>query len=224
MSKMIALTFLVMLTALAPSAVGQEHDFGVLEMGAREAGIGHIRVVREGPEDNQAEWVLNVDVFDLEGHPSGTVEMRYPTPDVTEARFTPADSDEIYRMTSDEVSKLVRIEHVGVETVTFRPLCDPNELSEKGKVGYTSEELEELRLKKLECSKQIEVTGTSKTWQEATAQYEEITKPLAMINMRLRGHFDVITSNDRELRERLERLRRESQRQREQSGARTSNS
>ncbi len=218
MPKRLILAVVLMLTALAPLATGEERNFGVLEMDsiqAREAGIGHIRLVREGPEDNQAEWVLNVDVFDLEGHLSGAVEIRYPSPDVTESSFAPAGSSEVYRIRSDEAARFFRIEHVGVETVTFRPLCDPAELTVQGK-RYTGEELEELRLQQLECAKQIEVTGTSKTWQEAAEHYEEISEYLAAVNSRLREFFGILTTKKRELQERLERVERESQQKWEQ--------
>ncbi len=196
MLKSLLIAGLVAATLPVMTPVEAQHirELGFLEMNtaqAREAGISGILLRREGPEDVPAEWVVTAEASGLEDELLGLFEIRYPNEFREIASFVRADESATYRVTVDESENLFEFEHVGVEKITLRPQCDPTDLAPRDKVGWTREELKELKAQITECSKQVEITGTSKTLEEIQAEIQPITETIAAVASRVRGFFGI---------------------------------
>ncbi len=182
------------LPVMTPVEAQDIREFGFLEMDtaqAREAGISGILLRREGPEEVPAKWVVTAEAFGLKGKLLGLFEIRYPSESREIVSYVLADESATYRVTVDESENLFEFEHVGVEKLALRPQCDPTELIPRGKVGWTPEEMKELKAQITECSKQVEITGTSKTMEEVQAEIQPITGTMAVVASKVRDFFGI---------------------------------
>ena len=188
------------LLVMTPAEAQHFRDFGAIEMDtadARAAGISGIHLQREGSEDVPAEWIVSGDALGLEGEMLGLFEIRYPNENREIVLFARADESATYRVTVDDSVNFFEFEQVGVENFTLSPLCDASKLDPGPRTGWTREELEELQAQIFECSKQIEITGTSMTLEEILQEYQPTFGLLASIASEVRRFFGIRTKKPR---------------------------
>lgn len=173
--------FVCLVLSLAIPVEAQIVDFGMWDLSmsqkAKEIGIGSISVTREGLHTPRDEWVVYVEVYDLEASPLGSMEFRWPSEKSSDLRWTKLSGEAYaFRLEADGLPSMEFENIEAGELVRWDLLCDMQAQMQarKGRSYKNEEELQAALEESRQCANQVSVTGTDMGPEEAMEHYKPI--------------------------------------------------